>query len=587
MTWNELYNNGIIIENISRDSNEYNLMAASALQGDCTAQYCYGLWIERIENDVETAKQWYKKSAINNLKNVLKEVIRQKSSTITVSKNITVDRNIGAKSAGVVYGNISNANTIAAQEVFHASQGHGYAAEQAEFLVDKIMGRKPEPIGNTLAKDGADRIANGTQIQTKYCSSGAKCVSSCFKDGRFRYTNPDGTPMKIEVPSDKYQEALQAMEKRIKNGEVPGVSDPKEAKNIIKRGHFKYAQAKNIAKAGTVESITFDAVNGAIVASTSFGISAALSFATSIWNDDSFDVAIKSATYTGLKVGGTTFVTAVLAGQLGKAGLNSVLVGSSETIIKALGPKGSALLVKAFRHGKDIYGAAAMKSAAKLLRSNVITGVASVVVLSSVDIVNIFRSRISGKQLFKNLTETTASVAGGSVGWIGGAAAGATFGSVIPIIGTAVGGVVGGLVGAFAGGSVSGKVAHKVMDTFIEDDADEMLRIIENRFKNLAEDYLLNKAEAEKISDKLKNVITASTLKDMFASSNRNKFADDLLIPKIEEVTFSRKHITLPTMDEMQNGLRIVLEEIADQEEANGMIEDTDTNSVDMEIESV
>ena len=40
----------------------------------------------------------------------------------------------------------------------------------------------------------------------------------------------------------------------------------KEAKNIVKKGHFTYEQAKNIAKAGTVESITYDAVNGAIIA---------------------------------------------------------------------------------------------------------------------------------------------------------------------------------------------------------------------------------------------------------------------------------------------------------------------------------
>ena len=45
------------------------------------------------------------------------------------------------------------------------------------------------------------------------------------------------------------------MEEKIKNGQVKGVSDPNEAKNIVKKGHFTYAQAKNIAKAGTVESL--------------------------------------------------------------------------------------------------------------------------------------------------------------------------------------------------------------------------------------------------------------------------------------------------------------------------------------------
>ena len=72
-----------------------------------------------------------------------------------------------------------------------------------------------------------------------------------------------------------------------------------------------------------------------------------------------------------------------------------------------MGPKASQMLVNALRTGKNIYGAAAMKSASKLLRGNVVTAAASVVVLSSVDIINIFRGRISAAQLFKNITNTT------------------------------------------------------------------------------------------------------------------------------------------------------------------------------------
>lgn len=479
-----------------------------------------------------------------------------------------VSRGQGATAAGVVYGNVSNASTIYGQEVFHARQGHGYAAEQAEHLVDYLQGKDASLPGASLEKNGADRLVNGTNIQTKYCESGTKCISECFDNNKFKYLNADGTPMQIEVPLDKYDAAIKAMEDRIRRGEVPNVSDPAEAKNIVKKGHFTYQQAKNIAKAGTVESITFDAVNGAIVATSSFGISAALSFATSIWNGESFDTAIKTATYTGLKVGGTTFVTAVLAGQLTKAGLNSMLVGSSEAIIRVLGPKGSAFLVNAFRSGKNIYGAAAMKSAAKMLRGNIITNVASVVVLSTGDIINIFRSRISGKQLFKNLAETAASVAGGTAGWMGGAAAGAAIGSVIPIVGTAVGGFLGGLAGAFAGGSLSSKAANKVLGTFIEDDADEMVCILEKQFEKMAGDYLLSKKEAETVAEILKDELTGSLLKDMFASSDRKRFAERLLADPIKKVVSKRSKIKLPTAEQMQCSLRNVLEELADAENA-------------------
>ena len=42
-----------------------------------------------------------------------------------------------------------------------------------------------------------------------------------------------------------------------------------------------------------------------------------------------------------------------------------------------------------------------------------------------------------------------------------------------------------------------------VLGNFIEDDADEMVRIIEKQFGELAVDYLLNQKEAEKVADNL------------------------------------------------------------------------------------
>ncbi|OUS68722.1 hypothetical protein B1748_33095 [Paenibacillus sp. MY03] len=370
--------------------------------------------------------------------------------------------------------------------------------------------------------------------------------------------------MQIEVPSDMYDAAIQAMENRIRNGQVPGVTDLAEAKNIIRKGHFTYEQARNIARFGTVESIVYDAVNGAIISLSAFGISAAISFAVAIWNGEDFDKAIKTATHAGLKVGGTAFITAVLSSQLSKAGLNSALVVSSEAIVKVMGPKASALLVNAFRSGTNIYGAAAMKSAAKLLRSNAITAGVSFVVLSSVDVVNIFRGRISSAQLFKNMTNTAASVSGGTAGWVGGAAAGAALGSAVPFIGTAIGGLVGGLAGAFAGGSLAGKASDSLLGMFIEDDVNKMLWIMEERFKQIAEDYLLSGSEVEQVVESLKNELTGATLKDMFASNNHRQFANNLLVAHVENVVQKRRLVRLPSDEQMILGLRGVLEEIAD-----------------------
>lgn len=468
--------------------------------------------------------------------------------------------NFGAEAAGFGLGGFQQVNNQFEEEKFHARQGHGFAAERANNLYDKITGHDAKIVGDDNAKNGADRIVDGVYIQSKYCATGSKCVNECFEDagkGTFRYMN-NGKPMQIEVPSDKYDDAIRAMEEKIRRGQVDGVSNPEEAKNIIRKGHFTYEQARNIAKAGTVESITYDAVNGAIIATTAFGVTAMITLATSVWNGENFDAALKIAAYSGLKVSGTAFVASILASQLSKAGLNSALVGSSEAIVAMMGPKASAILINAFRYGsKPIYGAAAMKSAAKLLRSNAITAGVTFVVLSTFDVSNIFRGRISGKQLFKNLTNTAATVGGGTGGWIAGAAAGS---AILPGVGT----VIGGLAGSMLAGAVAGKVTNSVVGAFVEDDADEMVKIIEAVFTDMASEYLLSQKEAEKSVDRLHDKLDGKTLKNMYASSDRKAFARELLVPIIERETTCRPVIHTLTQTQMIDSIRQVLEEIAD-----------------------
>ena len=476
--------------------------------------------------------------------------------------------------AGITYSNISNASSNYNVDKLGTPRGHGFAAEQANHLYDKIantdffgqnkvqlVGDDIDPNTGRIIKNGADRIVDGVQIQSKYCATGSKCVQECFENGNFRYWNADGTPMQVEVPVDKYDAAIQAMEERIRRGEVKGITDPKEAKNIIREGHFTYEQVKNIAKAGTVESIVFDAASGAIIAVNSFGITATISFATAVWNGADFDVAIKSAATQGLKVGGISFATSVLAGQLGKAGLNSLLVGSSEAVIQIIGPKASAILVNGFRTGTNIYGAAAMKSAAKMLRGNAITGIISVAVLSVGDVSNIFRGRISGKQLFKNVANTASSVAGDGAGWMAGAAAGSM---ILPGVGT----VVGAFVGSMAGGTAASKVSGAVLNEFIEDDADEMLEIIQEVFAQLCEEFLITQDEAETLVEGLQNALTGNVLKDMYASYDKEEFVREMLTDDFEDVAKQRTFIQLPSAKEMQEGLKEVLEDIADSVES-------------------
>src|SRR5690606_1534651 len=116
------------------------------------------------------------------------------------------------------------------------------------------------------------------------------------------------------------------------------------------------------------------------------------------------------------------------------------------------------------------------------------------------------------------------------------------------------------------GGTLAGKASDSVLDLFIEDDADKMISIIEVKFKQLAEDYLLGRDEAEHIVDALKENLTGAALKDMFASEDRYAFAHSLLIDHVENEVKKRQKVRLPSEEQMIQGLREVLEEIADEQ---------------------
>lgn len=466
--------------------------------------------------------------------------------------------------AGSQYGNVTISETTAGMEKFHARQGHGFAAERAEHLNDYLDGKDVRIMGDDNALDGADRIVNGYEIQSKYCASGQQCVAACFKDGRFRYYSANGKTMQIEVPSDMYDEAVQAMRARISNGEVEGVTNPDYAKKIIKQGNYTYDQVKAIAKSGTIESLTFDATNGAIIAANAMGISAAVAFAVSVWNGDDLETAAKNAAISGIKVGGLSFFTTILASQAARSGLTAELKVGTDFLVKSMGTKVSSHIASSLKTGGNIYGAAAANNVSKLLRGNIVANVIAIALISSVDVVNTFRGRISSQQLLKNVTTVTGTVAGGAAGWAGGAAIGSAIGSVVPVIGNAAGAMVGAFVGSMVGGTAGSTISHKVMNEFIEDDAKKMLAIIEVEIARVTKDIFLTQREADCFIELIQQDLSSDLLKDMFASNDYEGYASRFVRSKIDEVTRFRQNIILPTEEEMLLGIRDALEDAID-----------------------
>lgn len=62
-------------------------------------------------------------------------------------------------------------------------QGHGLPLNGETIFVDRVRLKNARILGDNNARNGADRLVSGTEIQTKYCSTAARSVGAAF-DGQ-------------------------------------------------------------------------------------------------------------------------------------------------------------------------------------------------------------------------------------------------------------------------------------------------------------------------------------------------------------------------------------------------------------------
>ena len=466
-------------------------------------------------------------------------------------------------SVGAPVGNVKTVNDILAQSKFTTSQGHGFAAECANNLADNIKGKNAVIVGNDNMANGPDRkIINRdgtvTWIQDKYYMSAKASIDACFDElGAFRYLDGDGNPMQIEVPKEQYAEAVEYMRKKIEDGKIPKVTNPDEAETLVRKGAITYKQAQNLAKVGTIESLTYDAINGTVSATWSAGITTLVNYSVCRMNGMDSKKALKASVEEGLKSGMMEFGTAVIAGQLSKTGLVNAFKPQSEALVKKFGPKFEEVILstagKTFPEGGT---ASTMTSrAAKVLRTQALVTVVSTIVFSVPDVVDMFNGRISKKQFVKNFAVTAVSIVAGTAG---GAAGGFVGNLMVPGVGTIPGSVVGSILVGGAGGFLADLIADYITD----DDAEEMYKIIQNTFAQYCEDYMVSEEEAENIASEFTGMLNDDMYKDMYQSENREQYAEQILIPVFENEVEKRANIELPTEQEMRELLLSELEGI-------------------------
>lgn len=85
------------------------------------------------------------------------------------------------------------------------------------------------------------------------------------------------------------------MKNKIREGKVPGVTDPAEASRLIRRGHLTYTRARNITRFGTIESVTYDIAEGSVVSLAAGGISFALTASVFWLSTGDRDAALQTA----------------------------------------------------------------------------------------------------------------------------------------------------------------------------------------------------------------------------------------------------------------------------------------------------
>lgn len=460
---------------------------------------------------------------------------------------------------GYLAGNAMATASLFAERQFSQPGGWGFAAERGNNLIDRFKGLDASVVGDDNAANGPDRkIINRdgsiTWIQDKYYSSASASVNAAFDEsGQYRYFDGNGKPMQLEVPSDQYDDAVKAMRSKIQNGQVPGISDPDEASNLVRKGNLSYKQAKNLAKAGTVDSLKYDAANGVITASCAAGIGFVIDFTCCMLNGADVDDALKNAGLNGLKTGGVVFATYVISSQLAKTGLTNALIPTADAIAKALGEDVCQAIV--LKTGAQTAGMSATKAAAQIISKELVADGVLLVVLTGVDVAELFRGRISTEELLKNLTVTIVSIAVGTAGGYGGAALGT-------LIAPGVGTTVGAILGSVASGGLGTWAAEALIAPYYESDAEEMFAIISTEFTELCGEYLINEEEGTLLVDSLDSVLIGDVLKDMYASEDRNVFARNLIEPLFIETVKARPKIVTPTEEELRYEMKDTLQGI-------------------------
>ena len=440
---------------------------------------------------------------------------------------------------------------------YRSTGGLGFAAEDANNLNDLFQGKKSEIIGISNELNGPDRVVNGVLLQSKYYQSASKTVAAAFdsNSGYYRYEGQE-----LEVPKDQWADCVKLMRKRIEQGKVQGIKNPAEAEKIVHQGSVSYQQAKNIARAGNIDSLIFDAKTQIVTSISVFPVSFAVTFAHSLWRGESIKDATMAALGGAVLSGSTMILTGIVSAQLLRTGIGAFGATSMRNGVQAISCTSVgtevARRIATVSLRKSVAGAAAVNHVSRLLRTNAITAAVAAVVTSTPDFYRAaFKRSISWQQFAKNTSINAAGVVTGTTGWIVGAA----IGSAVPGIGTVAGGLVGGILGSLGGG-IGGTTAAKFLaNKFVPDDLErlsEPLERLQREMEQLASEYLLTENEFEFLLRKIINEkVNPKWLQHMFKQNDPSTFLRIEFEHLFKEIVQKRPKVSLPSIKQLEKAV--------------------------------
>lgn len=495
---------------------------------------CYSCGLAEI-TDERDESEWYCSDICNKTENLCLK-IKEKPYELFRSEAIKSGFSLIEECFGNKSETIANSSLIVDsakawsknQKIFAAGgQGHGFAAEQANNKIDKLYLKNAKVIGDNNLKNGADRIVQGQKIQTKFYSTASRSIGSGFdgQQGIYKYLDDTGKPMQIEVPKEQYDDAVKVMSKKIKEGKVPGVNDPNEAKNLVRKGQITYDQARNIVKFGTVESIIYDISEGVLASSFSGGISFGCVALIAYINDDEKNAAeaLRIAAIQGGKTFAKSLTISVSTQQLHR-------VAAIQKAITAVDYKklSSNTMCNVLSKGLGV----SKTGINKAIQGTIVTSAVLMAASTGPDFIKLVRGRISKAHFFSNVAVISSGMAGGMVGSIAGGFLLSSLGPVGAFLGQAAGGVIGSVV--------SSALPNKLADKISQEDRSKVLRLIQCQMEYLAISFMLSEYEMMSFNSNLDKIIGRETLEVIFASGNQRATVNFFLKPIIVSVIKQR-----------------------------------------------